>query len=132
MSKLKYDLNSRTEDLGRAVILYCKNIKQDAISRPMISQLVRSATSVGANYAEANAASSRKDFRNKIYICKKELQETLYWLDMMKEIDKSNSVNNLEKETLELTKIFGKILSTLRQKELLEAKDLNQNSKFKI
>jgi four helix bundle protein len=132
MSKLKYDLNSRTEDLGRAVILYCKNIKQDAISRPMISQLVRSATSVGANYAEANAASSRKDFRNKIYICKKELQETLYWLDMMKEIDKSNSVNNLEKETIELTKIFGKILSTLRKKELLEAKDLNQNSKFKI
>ncbi len=48
----------------------------------IISQLLRSATSVGANYHEANAASSKNDFRNKIYICRKEIQETEYWLDL--------------------------------------------------
>ncbi|NLC31601.1 MAG: four helix bundle protein [Candidatus Moranbacteria bacterium] len=49
----------------------------------MLSQLIRSATGIGANYCEANNASSKKDFRNKIFICKKEAQETKYWLRMM-------------------------------------------------
>tara|TARA_Y100000031_G_C8221891_1_gene386388 strand:+ start:631 stop:930 length:300 start_codon:yes stop_codon:yes gene_type:complete len=55
-------------------------LKQDAITRSIINQLVRSATSVGANYRESQSASSHKDFRNKIYICKKEIDETRYWL----------------------------------------------------
>lgn len=114
---MKYDLEQRTKGLGINTILYCQAIKQDSISRPLISQLVRSATSVGANYAEANAASSRKDFRHKIHICKKELQETDYWLTMMHKIDLNNSPSALEKEVAELTKIFGKILNTMKIKD---------------
>ncbi len=68
----KYDLEERTAKFGEDVIGFCKVVKQDAITRPIISQLVRSGTSIGANYMEANAASSKRDFRNKIYICKKE------------------------------------------------------------
>lgn len=48
---------------GEDVIVFCKSIKQDAITKPLVNQLVRSATSIGANYCEANNASSKKDFR---------------------------------------------------------------------
>jgi len=98
----KYDLEERTAEFGENVIDTCRVIKQDAITRPVISQLVRSSTSIGANYMEANAASSKRDFRNKIFICKKECQETKHWLRM------------LAKESQELTLIFGKIVSKLK------------------
>src|SRR4030042_3793950 len=80
---IKYDLEERTAKFGENIINFCKNIKKDVISIPIISQLVRSATSIGANYMEANGASSRKDFKNKIHICKKESQETKHWLRML-------------------------------------------------
>jgi len=72
IQKTKYDLEDRTAKFGEEVIKFCKAIHQNTITKPLISQLVRSATSIGANYMEANGASSRKDFRNKIFICKKE------------------------------------------------------------
>ena len=68
----KYNLEERTAVFGENVIKFCRSIKQDMIVMPLVNQLIRSATSIGANYMEANAASSKKDFRNKIYICKKE------------------------------------------------------------
>lgn len=70
-NKNKYDLEKRTSKFGGDVILFCRKLSQDTITKPLISQLIRSATSVGANYMEANAASSKKDFKNKIHICKK-------------------------------------------------------------
>lgn len=79
----KYDLEERTAKFGESVIEFCSAVKQNAITRPIISQIIRSSTSIGANYMEANSASSKKDFRNKIYICKKESQETKHWLRMM-------------------------------------------------
>ena len=66
----KYDLEERTAKFGEKVIELCKSLKQDSISTPIIRQFVRSSTSIGANYMEANGASSKKDFRNKIHICK--------------------------------------------------------------
>ena len=72
----KYDLEERTAKFGEDIILFCRSIQQDVVTRPIISQLIRSGTSVGANYMEANSASSKRDFRNKIFICKKEAQET--------------------------------------------------------
>lgn len=62
---------------------------------------------------EANNASSRKDFRNKIYICKKEAQETKYWLKMAREISDIELVAALSQEAQELTMIFQKIVSTI-------------------
>ncbi|MEI8097173.1 MAG: four helix bundle protein [Candidatus Moraniibacteriota bacterium] len=62
--KKTFDLEERTAQFGESIILFCKTLKQDTITKPLISQIVRSATSVGANYMEANGASSKKDFRN--------------------------------------------------------------------
>ncbi len=66
-----YDLEERTAKFGERIILFCRELNQDAITRPVISQLVRSGTSIGANYMEANAASSRKDFKIKSTFAKR-------------------------------------------------------------
>lgn len=115
-----YDLEERTAKLGEAVILFCKRVKLDPIITPLINQLVRSATSVGANYMEANGASSRKDFQNKIFICKKEAQETKHWLRMISihSPERKEEIQILWQETQELTLIFQKITTSLREKFL--------------
>lgn len=62
MDKNNYNLEERTAIFGENIIKFCKTIKQDTISKPLINQIVRSATSIGANYCEVNGASSKKRF----------------------------------------------------------------------
>jgi len=114
---MNYDLEERTAKYGENIIEFCKTIEQNVITRPLINQLVRSATSIGANYMEANSASSRKDFQNKIFICKKEAQETKHWLRMLSHviIAKDEQLRILWQEAQGLTMIFQKITSSLRQ-----------------
>lgn len=114
LRKTKYDLEERTAKFGEDIIEFCKSIKQDALTKPLISQLIRAGTGVGANYMEANAASSKRDFRNKIFICKKEAQETKHWLRMMSRCvpEKKEMLRRIWQEAQELTLIFGKILSS--------------------
>ena len=81
--KRKFDLEERTAKFGEEVIKFSKIIPINLTTKPLISQLVRSATSVGANYSEADDAESKKDFQHKIGICKKESRETKHWLRMM-------------------------------------------------
>lgn len=120
MQSIKHDLEERTAKFGEDIITLCKSIKESTINKPIILQLIRSATSIGANYNEANNASSRKDFTNKIFICKKEAQETKYWLRMLSkavsESDTSEKLRLLWKECQELTMIFQKITNSLRSK----------------
>ncbi len=111
----EYDLEERTAKFDESVVSFCKEVKRDVIAGPLINQLIRSGTSVGANYCEANNASSKKDFRNKIFISKKEAQETKYWLRMMAQAvpDKKDELKVLWKECQELTMIFQKICSSI-------------------
>ena len=113
-----YNLEERTADFGKQVIILCRSVNQDVISRPIISQIVRSGTSIGANYMEANGASSKKDFANKIFICKKEIQETKHWLKMMAECvpDKKEELRKIWQECQELNMIFQKINNSLKEK----------------
>ena len=111
-----YDLEERTAKFGENIIEFCRNLNQDIITKPLISQIIRSGTSIGANYMEANSASSKKDFRNKIFICKKESQETKHWLRMIEKClpDKKEETRKLWQEAHELTMIFQKITTTLK------------------
>lgn len=119
MTKLshEYDLEDRTAKFGESIIDFCRSVKRDVITKPIISQLIRSGTSIGANYMEANAACSKLDFRNKIFICKKEAQETKHWLRMIARCipDNTDSIRLLWKECQELTLIFQKITSALKK-----------------
>ena len=106
-----FDLEERTAIFGEDVIEFCKSIPFNDITRPLINQLIRSGTSVGANYMEANGADSKKDFKAKISICKKESKETMHWLRMFAKAlpDKSDKSRLLWKEAHELSLIFGAI-----------------------
>ena len=117
-SNTKYNLEERTAKFGEDVIEFCKVLSQDVITKPIISQLIRSATSVGANYCEANCASSKKDFANKIFICKKEAQETRHWLRMIEKCVNNNKAQlvKLNDECQQLIFIFQKITNSLRAK----------------
>ena len=121
MSSKTYDLEERTAKFGESVIDFCKNkVDFNPLTGPLVNQLIRSSTSVGANYMEANAASSRKDFKNKIHICKKEVQETKHWLRMLARAlpEKKIELQTIWKEAQELTLIFGKIISSLRENKV--------------
>jgi len=108
---MDYDLEERTAKFGESVIEFAKNLKETTINKPLIGQLIRSSTSIGANYMEANQASSKKDFKNKISICRKESNESKHWLRMISKanIDKREDCRKLWKEAHELTLIFSKI-----------------------
>jgi len=114
-----YDLEERTAIFGQDIISLCKSMKVNNISGPLINQIIRSGTSIGANYMEANAASSKKDFINKISICKKECQETKHWLRMLDFYDSQLALmHELKQECGELILIFGRIISSSRSKKL--------------
>ena len=79
----KYDLEDRTTRFAEAMIDFAKRVALTAVTEPLVKQLVRSGTSIGANYAEADDAESKKGFRYRIGICKRESRETKYWLRMI-------------------------------------------------
>jgi len=110
--KKKYDLGERTAQFGEAIIELVKTFPQNPINSPLISQLVRAGTSVGANYMEADGAESKKDFQHKISICKKESKETKHWLRMIARADpnRRDECQKLSSEAQELTLIFSSIL----------------------
>jgi four helix bundle protein len=77
-----YDLEERTARFGEAVIDFAKTIPQSPVTNRIIGQLVGAATSVGANYVEADDAVSKKEFLKNIGTCKKEARETKLFLRM--------------------------------------------------
>lgn len=112
----KYDLEERTERFSLRVRDLCRMLKQDIINREYISQLIRSAGSVAANYLEANDKLGEKDLRFRIKISKKEAKESRLWLKHIltyesKEAEEERLLLLLEAE--ELMKIFASILRKL-------------------
>ena len=82
------------------------------VTASLIDQLVRAATSVGANYCEADDAESKRDFRHKIALCKKEARETKHWLRMIVAAEPSlrESAKPVWTEAKELHLIFAAIM----------------------
>ena len=108
----KYDLEERTAKFGEKIIEFAKELPKNVITLPLISQFVRSGTSVGANYCEADCAESRKDFEHKLGICKKEAKETKHWMRMvaMAVPELAGKARVLWKEADELQRIFITII----------------------
>jgi len=99
--KKPFNLEERTALFGEVIIKFAKTIRENTINRSLINQLIRSSTSIGANYMEADGADS-----------KKEAKETLHWLRMIAVAnpDQKEECRKLWKETHELTLIFSSIL----------------------
>jgi len=114
-----YDLEERTAKFGESILEFSKKIPQNTITIPLTSQLIRAGTSVGANYCEADDACSKKDFINKIYLCKKESRESKYWLRMIAkavEFLKDEADRHL-KEARELNLIFAAIINKCKSRD---------------
>lgn len=79
----KYDLEERTARFGEEVIKFARRIPKDSVTKDIITQFVNSGTAIGAIYCEADDAESKKDFKHKIGMAKKEARETKYWLRMI-------------------------------------------------
>lgn len=112
---MAYDLEERTSEFSKNLISLCKVISINLTNENIIKQVLRSGTSIGANYREANGAASKTDFRSKIHICKKEANETLYWLKLLEndaEEKYKKIVEKLWQENKELLLIFSKIASS--------------------
>ncbi len=76
----EYDLEERTAIFGENIIEFAMSLKKNDVNKILTNQIIRSGTSIGANYCEADGAESKKDFNHKIGICKKESKETMHWL----------------------------------------------------
>jgi four helix bundle protein len=113
---MRYDLQDRTLPFAKKLLLLLKTLPYNTITDPVLKQLIRSVTSVGANYGEACGAVSKSDFKNKIAICKKEAIETEYWIKLLKDLVNSVQLNTLRTEAHELVLIFSKSLKTSQKK----------------
>jgi four helix bundle protein len=114
---MEKDLEQRTKRFSLAIIKFADALPKRRAADVLARQLLRSATSIGANYREANRGVSRADFANKIGTVQKEASETQYWIELL--IDSGISANgtteNLRKEASELLAIFSAIGKRLKQ-----------------
>ncbi len=109
----KYDLEQRTLEFSKRIIRLCKALPKNDINRRLSDQLLRSGTSTGANYREANDALGKKDFLCRIRIARKEAKETKYWLELVIENNPElqDRIEPLIQENIELIKILSAILN---------------------
>jgi four helix bundle protein len=115
-----YDLEDRTKKFSKEIINFLKSVKLNSINQNIVSQLTRSATSVGANYHEANGAISTKDFFNKIAISRKEARETEYWIELLADAspEYKDQLRIFWAKAHEFVLIFGKICNSPKNKKL--------------
>ena len=112
----KQELERRTKQFAVRVIKFVGGFNSSASGRVVGHQLLKSGTSIGANYREANRAVSRRDFVHKISIAEKEASETVYWLEICSEtfLENNDDCIQLEAEANELLAIFTSIGRSVR------------------
>ena len=110
-SEQQFDLEERTALFGEGVIKFARKLEKSPVNTPLISQVVRAGTSIGANYCEADEAVTKKEFKYRIGICKKEAKETKHWLRMIATAseDLKTEARTLWQEAKELHLIFAAI-----------------------
>ena len=111
----EYDLAERTTRFGERIMSFAKRVPTTPVNVPIIRQLVKAGTSIGANNREADDAVSRRDFRNKIGYCKKEANETKYWLRMAATAEPKlkDEARKIWQEANELHRIFKASFKTV-------------------
>jgi len=114
---MERDLLPRTFLLARKVITFYASLPKSTVAQVLGKQLLRSGTSVGANYREANQGRSRAEFLAKMGDCLKELSETDYWLELLSAEDfgDKRGCEDLPQETRELIAIFTSIIKNTKQ-----------------
>jgi len=99
------------------IVMLCKYLKTEKREYILIKQLMRSGTSIGANVRESQNAESKADFIHKLAIAQKEADETLFWLELLKETDyiTAEEFRSLESDASELLKLIRSIILTTKK-----------------
>ena len=112
------ELADRILNFSVRIVKLCKYLDEKPFSRPMTKQLVRSGTSVGANYEEARGAESDADFTHKLSIALKEMRDTIYWLKLIQESElvSKERINDLQDEAGQICAILISSIQTMKNK----------------
>jgi four helix bundle protein len=111
-----YDIRERTLQFAVRIIQAIRRLPEDAATRVLAYQLVKAATSVGANVEEADGAESPRDFVHKMSIARKEARESRYWIRIVRaSIVDNENWNSLQQESEELARILSAIINSARQ-----------------
>ena len=126
MNSKPRDLRVRTLNFAKDVLKLCQQIPHDSESGTLKRQLLRAATSVGANYRAALRARSRRDFLSKLSIVEEEADECIYWLELLETAGTvtPEKIAPLSKEADELVAI------TVASKRTVKRKGQEQESRF--
>jgi len=111
-----HELEHRCLKYAKDVRDYCRTLKFDLINKVYISQIVRSSSSIGANYIEANEKLGRQDLLLRLRIARKEAKETQYWLELLT-YNADNRIEYLKKEVEELRRILSAIINKVQQNQ---------------
>jgi len=118
--KREYNLEKRTAQFGKSIILWVKRLPRNDMTLRLIPQLVGSSTSVGANYCEADCSESARDFVHKLSIANKEIKESKHHIHMLAIVlDDENLIQEgriLWKEAHEINLIFITIIKKIKNK----------------
>lgn len=114
MGLTKFNLEERVVRFAEDIIDFCLTLPITSLNKRIIEQLIGSAGSVGANYMEATEAESRRDFRHKLSIAKKEVKEANHWLRLLSHSNPNykDKIRSFWKEGHELLLIFSKSIKT--------------------
>ncbi|MGZ3757834.1 MAG: four helix bundle protein [Mucilaginibacter sp.] len=117
----KIELKRRTQRFAVAVIKFVESTSSSRSLNVLTNQVLRSSTSVGANYRAACKGKSTADFINKIVICEEEADESIYWFELMEEsgLISKQILAPLKQEATELTAIFTAIGKTTKENQKL-------------
>jgi four helix bundle protein len=115
----KHDLKERTKQFAINIIHICDQLPKGTAFSVFSRQLIRSSSSMGANYRAACRAKSASDFINKLKIVEEEADETIYFLELLKEItnNSEDEINSLLEEANELLSIFVASIKTAKSKQ---------------
>jgi four helix bundle protein len=116
MNNIAEELKSRTKNLSIQVVRLCRTFKKEEESIIITRQIIRSATSTAANYRAVCRARSDAEFYSKLCIVVEEADETLFWLELVTELELTSSPNlkSTFNEASELVKIFSKSKKTVK------------------
>ncbi|MFA6295902.1 MAG: four helix bundle protein [Patescibacteria group bacterium] len=108
-----YNLEDRTLEFSKRVANMCNALPKNYINIVYINQILRSGSSIGANYIEANESLGKKDFKMKVRIARKEAKETTYWLNLIIDANPEfrKRIEPLLQESIEIRNILSTIIN---------------------
>ena len=112
-------LRTKSKEFAKNIVFFCRTLKRNGVESVLISQLLRSGTSVGANVHEAQYAQGTKDFISKLEIALKECNESDYWIELLYLTNciRNSEFQNFQKQCIELRRMLVSSITTLKSKE---------------